>query len=235
MNYLPSFHRKAFASLGALIITLGVIAPITAKADSPITSTDFHHAYEDIPQIREAATTQRLSPIFLSFLSDRNRPFHEKLALVNALGWRFEEDLGHSRTYFAYLSPKYKLGAGGWADRALPLTAEELTLLGYMLALENYLDEDKLVAVEKMLQQAVKKTPRSYGAHLIRALVQCQIELRKRDDIGKVWTTYEKLENSDLPNPLRPEANQIIRDYLILYARPEKPPVQKKTPSTELI
>jgi hypothetical protein len=81
----------------------------------------------------------------------------------------------------------------------------------------------------------VEKAPRSYGAHLIRALVQCQIELLKREDIGKVWTIYEKLENSSLPNRLRPEANQIIRDYLVLYARPEKPPAPKMTPSTELI
>ena len=56
-------------------------------ADSPITSTSFYTAYNEIPQIYSAEKEGTLNYEFATFLSSPLVTVDKKMALINALGW----------------------------------------------------------------------------------------------------------------------------------------------------
>lgn len=154
-----------------LLVTLGAAA---ARADSPLTSIDFHPAYADVPAVKAVAKGD-LDSAFTFLASDA--PNDQKLAAASALGWEgdhatpFIEALAHER----HVTPE--------ALTAAQLTPSQRFVLGYLVALAGYLDLKALkpgasgvfgMTGEALLEDAARALPTDFAVQYTLALVQAQ-------------------------------------------------------------
>jgi hypothetical protein len=184
-----------------------------AVADSPLTSTLFHEAYDDIDVVQEAARTKKLSPELSRYLLDSRNPLDHRLALVSALGWDFDgQDNADrfSKVLFgaeqAWFYPK------GWQQ----LSADHLIILAYLTALDDYFD---VAQAHEQARLARKKDTDNASIAVIASLIEGQSFLKSRDSVQMkgVWTVTKPALEMTAPPKLRPEALKIIRDYVVLY------------------
>jgi len=169
--------------------------------------------------VDHAASIQDVDGALLEFLSDPEAPLPHKLAAVNAVGWKFDDDRGASRAFRDHLTRRHRTGD---SDRFLlhleAFSADDLTVYGYLHALEHYLDDARLLEILPVLRTAVAKHRESFGAHLVLTLVECQLLMHDGDRWGRVWARYEAfLADRELKRPLVPEAMEVFTDYLRLY------------------
>lgn len=154
-----------------LLATLGAAA---AWADSPLTSTDFHTAYADVPAVK-AATKGGIDGALTFLASDA--PNDQKLAVANALGWEgdyatpFVESLAHDQR----VAPA--------SLTAAQLTPSQRFVLGYLVAMTSYLDLKPLkpgasgvlgMTGEALLRDAARALPDDFAVQYTLALVQAQ-------------------------------------------------------------
>lgn len=154
-----------------LLVTLGAAA---AWADSPLTSTDFHTAYADVPAVQAAAKGDVDGALAL-LASDA--PNDQKLAVANALGWEgdfatpFVEYLAHGKR----VAPK--------ALTAAMLTPSQRFVLGYLVAMASYLELKALqpgaggvlgMTGEALLRDAARVLRDDFTVQYALALVQAQ-------------------------------------------------------------
>ena len=170
-------------------------------ADSPLTSTDFYKAYLDVPVVAAAAKNPgKLSNEAKAYLFDDNNPLDVKLALINAVGWRME---GLS-TYTDYLRycfnhfPKAKFGIEEKKfltkkDLFYYVSSEQMAVLVYMYAMSNYFDSKGMFS---LMQQAMLKPIQRWG---------------------KIYTAMTHHINSPQIKDMRPEAIEIVMEYINLY------------------
>jgi len=212
-NSLPS------ASLVLLIAGYMFISVLPTRADSPLTSTEFHQHYSNRQEIVRAAEMQTLDAGGLKFLTSENNTPAEKLAFVNALGWKLERKEKSSRIYLKHLASRRGIDPDYFASELAKFSSEELTLYGYMYAMERYLNDDALGAIVPILRVAVNKHRESYVAQLALALVECQMLMHiDSDNWHRVWERYERfLNNKELKRPLNAKALAEISDYIKLY------------------
>jgi len=197
---------------------LWILACTTSFADSPLTSTTFHSAYHDHPSVVKAAETKYLSDDLLAVLLDDAKPIQVKFALVNALGWDFDQKQDNSSIYLNALAEEKGIKAKKYKKELAKFSSEELTILGYMMALEHYLEDENLKPTVPLLIAAVAKHRESYCANLALTLVNAQLILDDVDQWGEIWKEYERFKNDpQIKGPLNPQATQIIEDYLVLY------------------
>lgn len=190
------------------ILLAGIVS--TAQADSPLTSTDFHHAYRDIDMVQRAAAQKEIDPEIMWFLSSSIVPTDVKAAVVNALSWDITA-AQNATSYRRFLSEFYQ--AGSEEELLDKLTADELLCLGYLIALADYFEPDSALP---WLQAAKNQNPASLTISLILALAEAQIAMDT--DWCRVWQLGEAiLDDPRLTPDMRPEAVGIIKDYLILY------------------
>ena len=72
-----------------LLILILLISQYTF-ADSPLTSTDFHKAYLDVPLIKKTTnSTGVLTDEVFEYLTSKNS-LDKKVALINALKWNID-------------------------------------------------------------------------------------------------------------------------------------------------
>ncbi len=188
------------------------------RADSPLTSTSFHAHYHHNKAVKKAAQTHYLSEGLLDELLKVAVPIQEKMALVNALGWSFDQDLGNSTIYLDRLCELKDIDPAKYRNHLDKFTSQELTLLGYMMALENYLNDQMLISIATILEVAVAKDRASYCANLALTLTQAQIFMADTEHWERVWQVYEKHKmNPDLKYKLKPQAIRVIEEYLALY------------------
>lgn len=197
---------------------IGCVWVASASADSPLTSTTFHKSYHESAAVKKAAQTHFLSDDLLAVLQDDSTPIQEKFALVNALGWSFNQNLDNSKIYLRELASDKGILEDRFREHLDKFSSEELTLLGYMMALENYLEDPILVTVVPLLEEAVFKHRESYCANLALTLVNAQILMADVEKWNRVWNAYETLKvNTHTKRKLKPEAIQVIEEYLKLY------------------
>ncbi len=209
---------KLHCSLSVSILGLCLAGLTSLQADSPLTSTTFYKAYLTKPAVKKAAQTHFLSQDLLAVLQDESTPIQEKMALVNGLGWSFDQDLGNSAVYLNQLCQDKEIHAEAYRAHFDTFSSEELTLLGYMMALENYLNDPALESIVEILDAAVAKDSTSYSANLALTLVRAQLLMADMKQWKRVWQEYEKLKRTPgLRNKLNAEATKIIEDYLKLY------------------
>ncbi|MCB0315195.1 MAG: hypothetical protein KDH84_18375, partial [Calditrichaeota bacterium] len=106
-----------------------------ALGDSPITSTDFFRAYQDVEIVQQARSQRLLDAGMASFLSDSTQRIDVKAALINALSW---EAMGQNNTVFytRFLKERYQVSVD---DQLLErLSPHELMCLGYITVMEDY-------------------------------------------------------------------------------------------------
>ncbi|MBN2730249.1 MAG: hypothetical protein JXR53_13575 [Bacteroidales bacterium] len=188
-----------------LIPLVLLFAFFTAKADSPITSTGFYKAYMDNEVVLEAESAGGvISQKIMDYLYGKN-PIDEKMAVINALGWNIDGQNNYEM-YRKYLDEK---GMGKKKRKA-----ENLLALAYLKANDNYFDCTDALAIAK---QALSQNPQSYTFNIIHGLIKAQVEFdyswcnvfKATDDVRK---------NTNLKSDMRPEAKEIIFEYMDLYA-----------------
>ncbi|MDZ4713809.1 MAG: hypothetical protein SGI89_15990 [bacterium] len=181
--------------------------PFTIKADSPLTSTPFHDAYTDVDIVLKAEQLGVMNSEFAEYLHNESNPVEVKAALINALGWDFNGKLNSE----IYCNEIHKRAI----DRSdiSGLNTNELFVIGYLKAMDNYLDPKTSLS---FLKQARKKNDESYTVAIIEALVKAQIAMEK--DFCKVWKYGNKVfSNKDLDKDMRSAGIKIIYDYIAIY------------------
>ncbi len=195
--------KKWITGIGVI---LGMfLFPKTVLADSPITSTDFYRAYEDVAIVREAAESGEVNQKIADFLADNSNPIDIKAAVINALSWG-PENKHNAELYIDYI---YDTAF----DRLDPdiLSGDQLFCIGYMRALDFYFEAAPPV---EYLEKAKEKLPGSFTAAMIAALAD---GMRHMDQ--NLWdlSIQPILNNKDLTRDMRQEAVTIITDYMQLY------------------
>lgn len=198
-------------TLKFFIISLLMI-PLAGICDSPVTSTDFYTAYMDIDEVRAAAETGIMDNVMAEFLLDENNPVDQKAAVINALSW--EKNPGRNvETFNQFLGRKYGVSFEN-IDRSL-LNGDELFCLGYLTAMADYFDTS---AASGLLELARDKNPDSFTINMILAIIDAQYFIDYPDRWCEIWQTCDEVwQNEGLTMDMRPEADQVIMDYIILY------------------
>lgn len=188
-----------------LFIVVMVFGFILAKADSPLTSTEFYKAYMDHEMVLAARSANgQITEEIMKFLWKKN-PIDEKMAVINALGWSLEGQSNYDK-YREYLN---KHGM-----KKKKRKAQNLLVLAYLKALDNYFDCTDALAIAK---QALNMNPDSYTFNIIYGLIKAQIELNV-SWCNVYKATDDVRQNTALVQDMRSEAITIIFDYMDLYA-----------------
>lgn len=199
---------KKFIFISILLVFSAV--SIT-KADSPITSTPFYKAYMDEAIVAHAAEVGTIDAEIAEYLLKRRKPLDVKAAVINALSWDFDgkDNAGIFKTHIAE-----KYGKATFSELQLDeLTGYELMCLGYLTVMDNYFEPKAAILY---LEKAATKEPQSYTVHILLAITKAQEAMDY--DWCKVWQVTEEVVNNDsLKMDMRPEANEIILDYMRLY------------------
>jgi hypothetical protein len=183
----------------------------SAKADSPLTSTDFYTAYMEIDMVNEAHNTQKFTDKIGDYLSSPKNSIDKKVAVVNALGWNFDGK-NDAELFRVYLGKKYGI-QNKLKVSMNDFTGDELLCLGYMMAMDDYFEPQDGIDIAEM---ALKKNPTSYTFNLITSLMKAQTMMDKSwCDLFKLTDTVDK--NSLLKRDMKKEAVKIIFDYMNLY------------------
>ena len=210
--------------ISAMILMLLVAVALPARADSPITSTPFHEAYLDVKIVKKAAESGVITGEIAAFLSDPQNPVDVKAAVVNALSWRFEGK-NNAELFTWYLALKYDVPLDNFNLEIL--NSGELFSLGYLTVMDDYFQPQNalpiLVAANTAwLDDFEKSTPMkkviggSFSMVMVQALVRAQIAMDA--NWCDVWQTADQvMDNEDLLQDMRPEAVDIIMDYMQGY------------------
>lgn len=193
-----------------LLFLLMLLLPIMAKADSPITSTDFYKVYTDVPMVETASTAKIMNKVIAEFLLSSKNPLHIKVAVINALGWDIDGKK-NAKIFKTFLARKHKTNAENLDLEKL--SGDELLCLGYLTVMDDYFKPDKAIPI---LEAAAKKNSDSFTVAIIIALTKAQ---KAMDSSGcDAWQVVNKVfEDKNLSQDMRPEAKQIIYDYMVLY------------------
>lgn len=177
-------------------------------ADSPLTSTPFSDAYQDLAIIKAAKLDGEMNAEYAKFLYSRQFSIDQKAALINALSWKLEGK-NNAEKYVRLMYDKKM-------DELLinQLRPDQLFCIGYLIALDDYFQPEKSFP---FLLKAAEELPMSFTVQLIWALARAQKALDS--SWCKVWKYTEEVFEIrlDLTMDMRERARQIIYDYLVLY------------------
>lgn len=208
------------------VATSTVLVAPTARADSPLTSTPFATAYQDVEIVRYTAESG-LDDRVLVALSSPEIPNDVRAAIVNQIGWS-NEPQANAQRYLEYLASQQEIDPSAMTLEML--TPEEMMALGYLLAMDRRFSltdpiggsgEVEQTHALELLDLALAEAPEDFSVMLIRALVQSQHEFREGP---QNWCEVYQVVNSEIesfpgePN-MRPEAVNEIMDYIGLYRR----------------
>lgn len=210
VNTLPRVVPGFFLCLAAALVS----------ADSPLTSTDLASAYSDLPSVKEAGRSHRVEGEVLAFLLSQ-RPNGEKAAVINAIGW---EAQGGARAFVEGLAARRAIDVGDL--KLAQFTASDRFVLGYLRALESYLDPAPLQAGAldfwgmspmALLDQATLSLPNDFTVHYVRGLVEAQRAMAD-SPCSAYLATSRVLERFPVARRnLRAKALNAAQGYMELY------------------
>lgn len=178
--------------------------PASVSADSPVTSTSFSVAYEDIEIVKEASDKGIINSEIARYLYDSKNPIDVKAAVINALSWG--EDNKENTQQYCLLSYKKTLDQISVKD----LRGDQLFCIGYLLAMDNYNDTAPAL---KYLRLAEQKITDSFTISVVTALVESM------QPEGNIWEYVRPiLEDSSITMDMKPDAVNIIVDYMASYS-----------------
>lgn len=211
--------------VSAVVCCIVATAP-AALADSPLTSTDFAVAYQDINLVEHTAK-HGLDERVLKALSDPKVPQDVRAAIVNQIGWS-NEPQQNATLYLDYIARSRKTQPS--RITLAMLTPQEAMALGYLLAMDNRFLLDEPIGGSGEVQQAnalsllnaaVAKSPKDYSVALIQSLIQSHNEFRRGP--ANWCAVYETVQGTveEFPGErnMRPQAVQIIMDYIGIYEK----------------
>jgi hypothetical protein len=178
-------------------------------ADSPLTSTTFWEAYQDVPEVAKANDLRRLNSELGRFLLS-SAPLDQKAALINALSWNVELQQ-NAPLFQEQLAQKYKCSE---SEVGAKLSPSEAFCMGYLVALDDYNHPNGSLSY---LKKARKAYPASYTVAVVESLVVAQMNFK---DFKKMWViTNQVFQNKELKADMRPKGRKIIYDYMKLYEK----------------
>lgn len=208
--------------VGLALAAAALAASATAFADSPLTSIDLSAGYDDLPAVKSARGNKTLRGSALEFLGSANAPLDQRLAVACASGW----GRGNAATFIEALAVARQTEAV--ALEAKDLTAAEKVLLGYVVAMDKYLDLQPLqpgasgvrgMLPLKLLEEGAAAFPNDFAVQYVRALVAVQgLPVEKWCEVYKVPRKVLDRFPAAKRN-LRPAAVQSAVEYLALYEK----------------
>ena len=198
-----------------IIFLLLLLTP--AFTDSPITSTIFYKNFLDIEIIKDANISKKLDEKGCTYLSSELVPIENKLALINALSWKYPEDgkapLYNFNTFSDYLSKKYNQKFD--LETANLYTDHEYICLAYLRALDDYFNmEVPYILIQKASDDA--KNTLSYN--IIKSLIETQEILSDMDQWCMVWKNYDSvINNKNFVRDLGDGTIKNISSYMLSY------------------
>ena len=207
------FVKQIFGALFAAALAATVSAP--ALADSPLTSTDLIAGYGSLPELKETAGGV-LTPELASKLTGDILNRGEKVAIVNALGWVFEGKQNAAIFRDALVSKYGPTVVQEGRVHVSDLTTDELVVLGYLVALDNYFLPSESVGY---LEAAALREPRSLAVAVVRGLVRAQLS----GDLGLSGCSIWQAVAAPLTRPQRFETDLALvslrqpKSYMELY------------------
>ncbi|MCF0206115.1 MAG: hypothetical protein HUK15_01685, partial [Bacteroidales bacterium] len=106
-----------------------------AKADSPLTSTDFWRAYSNEEIIIRINADDISSNEILNYLVNKKNPVAVKMAVVNRMGWDIE-GMSRAEWLYTYAAGYYKVTT--FEDFCKKAPADVLLCYAYLLAMDDY-------------------------------------------------------------------------------------------------
>ncbi len=203
--------------LKSFLLSFFLLFSYVIKADSPLTSSNFYHAYKDIAIVKAAADGNGIiQQKEMEFLSDKKQLIDQKMALINALSWDFNGKENY-RIYLSFLEKKYNCSVSKKEKKFYKkITADECLSLAYLLALDNYFEVAKALEIANIAVEKSKKAKKSYCFHIIRGLIEAQSLFS--DSWCALWKATDKVrKNEELVSDMREEAKQLVFDYMDLY------------------
>lgn len=181
------------------------------RADSPLTSTQFHTVYTDVEIVQKAVNTNGIiNAEMMDFILKPSNAVDQKLALINALSWNYNGKNNYDIFIEYAIQKKYKS-----ASKLMKKASGELMIcLAYLKAMDNYFSVSEAIELSKKAQL---KSPGSYSVNLIAGLIQAQQEMESNWCNVYALTNDVRLNNS-LSMDMREEASVVIFEYMDLYA-----------------
>jgi len=193
-----------------IVLAATIASALPARADSPLTATEFSAAYQDHAVVREAAKKEELDRALFDVLAAPGTPIDIKAAVINALGWKIE-GRRNSQVFLSMLSERHKKKLDSVSVKTL--SADELFCLGYLMAMDDYLHPEKAIPI---LTLAHYKNRASFTIAIVLALARAQRAMDR--SWCEVWRVVEAvLDNGALTMDMREPARKIIVDYMALY------------------
>ncbi len=183
---------------------------LLAKADSPLTSTEFWRAYKNESIIQYTKDVGVMDKKIAKFLMDEKNNIGLKVAVCNVLSWNIDGQ-NNANLLFAFISKKYHFKPEHEdLDR---LNAGELACMGYLTAMDDYFSPQKGLPY---LEMAVEKERTSLAIQIVNALVEAQVAFES--DWCAVFTLVHEVSIDDhLKADFLHEAEDIIMEYINLY------------------
>jgi hypothetical protein len=199
-----------------LFISIILLTSYTSFADSPLTSTPIYQAYSSTSIVKEAIDAKgRINEKLMSYLDESN-PIDIKMAVINALGWKFKGNRNAIK-FIKYLNKKY--GFKSLTELKSSASAQTLICIAYLKAMDNYF----VVTVAKdFANEALIKDPSSYTINIIHGLLESQSYLLTYNlsNYPKVYqSVYSVKENKNLIYDFNKAAEEIVFSYIDIYKK----------------
>lgn len=189
------------------LILTGILCFPKAFADSPLTSTPFHEAYQEEKIVQLALNAAGvITPKLMKYLSHPKKPIAIKLAIINALGWNFDGQ-HNAEQFYAYLKDRKKL------NELENNNADLQICYAYLKAMDNYFEVEEALGFANQ----ARSNSNSYAIHLVASLIDAQQKMES-DWCGVYLASDQVRNNSELYLDFDPGASAIIYNYMDLYA-----------------
>ena len=173
-------------------------------ADSPLTSTDIHSAYNASEAVKYARSVKTVDARVIQALSNNSTPLGEIAAIVNALGWSVE---GTERAS-SYLKAMVQ-------SDITKLSPRQLFIYAYLKAMDDYFE---VAEAEVLLQQAKSKLSTSYTVAIIHALSKAQLGELADCEVSELFYQIETQHTDPLRRDMNVDATEIIYAYMSFYS-----------------
>ncbi len=196
---------KNFCKLFVCCVAMWLSFANNIKADSPLTSTEFHVVYEGLPVFKDSVS-------MCKYLLIDSVSVEKRLAVINRLGWNVDGK-NDSKVMWRVLTEKYQLKKmTAIMDK---LSGFQLICVAYLKAMDNYSNVKDAMF---MAAVAEAKEPQSYAVNLIAALIRAQYAMDY--NWGAIFLGMDNVRaNPNLKKDFSSEASSVIFKYTDLYKK----------------
>ena len=206
-----------------ILLSFSIHIP-SAKADSPLTSTDLTPGYENLAIVRQLQVNKTMNQDVVDFLLS-GASLDQKAAVINALGWNIEGQ-NNGELFLQGLLRKKRMKSIQQLQLK-DLTAEDKFVLGYLLAMDDYFNLSPLDAKSRqgvltatpleLLSQSAFALPDDFTVHFVKSLVEAQLNFSNSwCSIYLAPTEVLRLFPENRRN-LNPQAVSKAMEYMNLY------------------